>query len=385
MSTWFSPSRPSTTNNATTTNNCNSQTSQVPSTISTQVNKQQTSYAKINNNKHKSNVCSLADNLNHEQFHTLSTYSNVLKSANSVETTESMFPNFLTSYMARPRFVDVHNRNKNPSVFSDSTNTAVVCDPEERTTNCFKRELVTSVERPFTTLSKKLDRIVGLLERIDVKVNDCKSCKSGSNADVGAKRQLCTMMYKPNADMTKEQLKDILQDDIMADVVVKLQECLEKIASGHYQKLYREIVAIKNAPLQEIITESTKNRHLLETLLEKLQSTNFQATICEKVSEQSVFSQYVRQRKVKDELLECTMPLAAAHNNVSTTDIYSNNIDCLMEATEANTNLTRDAARRCSISQALPLLDEIDHNKSKIKRLKRKLVFDDESLRTTMP
>jgi len=109
-----------------------------------------------------------------------------------------MFPNFLTAYMARPRFVDMLNRNKNASIFSDSTRTAVVCDPEEQTTNCFKRELVTSVERPFTTFSKKLDRIESLLEQISVKANSCQSCKSGSNADVDAKRQLCTIMSKPN-------------------------------------------------------------------------------------------------------------------------------------------------------------------------------------------
>ena len=140
-----------------------------------------------------------------------------------METTESMFPNFLTSYMARPRFVDVLNRNKNPSVFSDSTNTAVVCDPEERTTNCFKRELVTSVERPFTTLSKKLDRIEGLLERINVKANDCKSCKSGSNADVGAKRQLCTMMYKPNGTRNS-----IIQDYSHKEAFI-LRKCVDVI------------------------------------------------------------------------------------------------------------------------------------------------------------
>ena len=88
MSTWFSPTRPSTTHNVTTTNNVpsyglnyNSQTSQMPS-LSAQVNKQQTSHSEINNKKHKSGVCSLADNLNREQFRTPSTYSNVLKSAN---------------------------------------------------------------------------------------------------------------------------------------------------------------------------------------------------------------------------------------------------------------------------------------------------------------
>jgi len=51
----------------------------------------------------------------------------------------------------------------------------------------------------------------------------------------------------------------------MADVVVELQECFEKIASEHYQKLHREIAVI-NMSLQEIITESTKNRHLLVTV-----------------------------------------------------------------------------------------------------------------------
>jgi len=66
--------------------------------------------------------------------------------------------------------------------------------------------------------------------------------------------------------MAKEQLKDILQDGIMADIVVKLQECLEKIANEHCQKLHREIIAIKNVSLQEIITESMKNRHLLVTV-----------------------------------------------------------------------------------------------------------------------
>ena len=80
-----------------------------------------------------------------------------------------MFPNFLTAYMARPRFVDMLNRNQNASIFSDNTRTAVVCDPEKQT---FKRESVTLVEMPFTTLSKKLDRIEGLLEQINVKASD---------------------------------------------------------------------------------------------------------------------------------------------------------------------------------------------------------------------
>ena len=60
----------------------------------------------------------------------------------------------------------------NASIISDNTRTAVVCGPEEQTANNFKRELVTSVEKPFTTLSKKLDRIEGLLEQINVKASD---------------------------------------------------------------------------------------------------------------------------------------------------------------------------------------------------------------------
>ena len=51
----------------------------------------------------------------------------------------------------------------------------------------------------------------------------------------------------------------------MADIVVKLQECFEKTANEHYKKLRGEITAI-NVSLQEIITESTKNRHLLLTV-----------------------------------------------------------------------------------------------------------------------
>ncbi|CAG8457201.1 5855_t:CDS:2 [Paraglomus occultum] len=319
MSTWFSPSRPSTTHNATATNNVssyglnyNSQPSQM-SSLSAQVNKQQTSHAELNNKKHNSSVYSLTDNLNR----TPSTYSKVLKSTNA---TESMFPNFLTAYMARPRFVDMLNKNKNASIFSDNTRTA--CDQEEHN---FKRELVTSVEKPFTTLSKKLDRIESLLEQINVKANECQNYKSSSNADIDAKGQLCKVASKPNVtphstienysyeeafsratDIAKEQLKDILQDSIMADMVVKLQECFEKIVNEQYQKLYREIVSTKNVSLQEIITELTKNRHLLITsakqLLEKLQSTNFQAA-----------------------------------SNVTATDLYSNN----MEVTETNTNITR--------------------------------------------
>ena len=88
--------------------------------------------------------------------------------------------------MARPRFADMLNRNQNASIFSDNTRTAVVCGPEEQTANNLKRELVTSVEKPFTTLSKKLDRIEGLLGQINVKAS---TYKNNSNADMNDKNQ----------------------------------------------------------------------------------------------------------------------------------------------------------------------------------------------------
>jgi len=55
--------------------------------------------------------------------------------------------------------------------------------------NNFKRKLVTSVEKPFTTLSKKLTRIEGLLEQINVKASDYQN---GSNTDMDPKNQPCT-------------------------------------------------------------------------------------------------------------------------------------------------------------------------------------------------